>query len=390
VHGSCAVALPFVAFAHTWPRIALFGDYLRSRQWPGPRGVALIRGVGTLLLVGWVLFRTDWSEFARTVAAANPVYLALSLALAPVLPWINAWKWQRLLRARQISVRQADCFRLYLIGYFYSNFLPTSVGGDVVRMAIVGQRTRRPDDAAASVFVERFSGLSVLALLAILVAPFGARELYPATVRSGLVLLGAGYLVLLWAVLDPRAERLSTRWKHRWGIGILARTHASIGRYRGQPRELTVSLLLSFAFYAGAILNTYLSARAFRAELSLTQAALATPLILAITLLPASIGGLGLLEWACVFALGGYGVLPAAGLAAALLMRFKNLLLGILGALSDSLVSPGGKLQHARSARERLSWKVGHTEIDIGAANGQAGVLAATAHTTEESQVSPP
>lgn len=298
------------------------------------RGAPLLRGAGTVLLVGWVTLRTDWSELWRTVATADPVYLALSLALAPLLPWINAWKWQELLRARDIAISVAGCFRLYLVGYFYSNFLPTSVGGDVVRAVIVGRRTSRPDDAAAAVFVERFSGLSVLALLAVLVAPFGARELYPPAVRMGLVLLSAVYLLLLWAVLDPRAEALTGRWQHLPGISALTRVHGAIGRYRTERRALARSLGLSFVFYAGAILNTLLSARAFRAELSLTQAALATPLILAITLLPISIGGLGLLEWACVFALGGYGVAPAAGLAAALLMRSKNIALGICGALS--------------------------------------------------------
>ncbi len=87
-------------------------------------------------------------------------------------------------------------------------------------------------------------------------------------------------------------------------------------------------------FYLGAALNIYFSARAFGAPLRYDQALVATPVILMVIMLPISFGGVGLSEWAHIFALGGFGVSPAVGLSTALLLRTKGVLLGLAGSVA--------------------------------------------------------
>lgn len=300
----------------------------------GRSGVALgIRLAVSVGLILWIIRTVEWGDFARTVQATDPVYLALSLAVDPVLVWISARKWQILLRARSQDAGVATCYRLYLVGFFFNNFLPTNVGGDVVRAHLMGRRTGHATDALASVFVERFTGITALVGLVLIGIPFTPERLYAAPVGWGVGALVLVYLLLLWAVLDPRFLRLTRGRTSLPLVEKIARFQQTLHAYREHPRALVACVALSVLFYLFAGLSTYFAARAFHGSLRILDALLATPVILIIVLFPVSIGGLGLLEWSYLFTLGRLGIPPAVGVSAGLLMRMKTILLSLAGAV---------------------------------------------------------
>ena len=309
----------------------------------------LLRVLASALLMGLVIRRVDWEEFAATVRAARPFYLAMSLLVSPLLVLISAWKWQILLRARALSPGLATCYRLYLVGYFFNNFLPTNVGGDVVRGYILGRRQGNRAAVMASVFLERFTGVSALVVMALLALPFGPTALYDIKVTASVSAVVAAYLVLLWAVVDRRALALTRRGLHLPFMGKVVRLQESIAVYREHGGALAACMGLSLLFYLGAAFNVMVSARAFGASLTLGEAVLVTPVILLISLLPFSLGGLGLSEWAYYFALGKYGISPEVALSTALLMRLKNVLLGLLGGVGHAVTREAAPLRHGDS-----------------------------------------
>ncbi len=295
------------------------------------RPTHLVRLAVTLALIVWVVRRVDWAEFARTIEGTDLWYLALSLAVDPILVLVSAWKWQILLRVHLERPGLGTCFYLYLVGYFFNNFLPTNVGGDVVRAYLLGRRTGRQADAMASVFAERFTGVSALVGLAVLAMPFGYRGPYAAPVSWIVAAVAVGYLLILWVVLDRKFLRFTKKRTHLPFIGKIVSFQEALSSYRGHRGRVVVALVLSVVFYALAALNIYFSARAFRVDLGLLEAGLVTPAVLVVALLPLTLGGLGLTEWAYLFTLGKYGISPAASLSTALLMRMKNVLLGLVG-----------------------------------------------------------
>jgi len=312
------------------------------------RLLLLLRVLASALLMGLVIRRVDWAEFLATVRAADPFYLSLSLLLSPLLVLISAWKWQLLLNARSLSPGLATCFRLYLVGYFFNNFLPTNVGGDVVRGYILGRRQGRPAAVMASVFLERFTGISALVVMALVALPFGPDALYDIKITLGVAAVVAAYLVLLWAVLDRRALVLTRRVSHLPFMGKVVRLQEAIEAYRGHGGVLAACGGLSLLFYFGAAMNVMVSARAFGAHLSFTDAILVTPVILLISLLPFSLGGIGLSEWAYYFALGKYGISAETALSTALLMRLKNVLLGLLGGVGHAVTREAAPLRQGQ------------------------------------------
>lgn len=270
------------------------------------------------------------------LAGADPWLVGLSCALAPASVALSAAKWHLLARANRSALPYPDSVRVYLIGCFYNHLLPSNVGGDVVRGYIAGRRTGRLHAAFASVLTERATGFFVLLMGVWLTIPLSRPEL-GGTLPVFLLVTSAA--VLVWPVLLSRTAGRFVLRLRRTRFRALGRFIHAIRAYRHRPTTLVVSLAMSLVFYAGTILDVYLSAHAFGAPLTLAAAALTTPLILLAAALPLSIGGLGLLEGACVVLLGAYGISAEVALAAALLMRAKNVGLGLVGA-AQQLVEP--------------------------------------------------
>src|SRR5688500_1751682 len=125
-----------------------------------------------VIVSGGLLFYLIWQSSPMAIweswrnAHAGLIVLALVLQFLGVA--LSAAKWGVLLRAR--GQRQPFTWLLgaYLAGQFANNFLPTTVGGDALRIAQLGRRIGSYSDASASVFVERLTGFLALSLLATL------------------------------------------------------------------------------------------------------------------------------------------------------------------------------------------------------------------------------
>jgi uncharacterized membrane protein YbhN (UPF0104 family) len=93
----------------------------------------------------------------------------------------------------------------------------------------------------------------------------------------------------------------------------------------------------SFLFYCVAVMNVYVSALAFHAKITILDAFIITPIVLVIAMIPISLGGIGLSEGAYYFVFSRLGLSGAIGLSAALLIRAKALLVGLIGGFYYSL-----------------------------------------------------
>ena len=272
-----------------------------------------------------------------TLSGANLWVLGLSVLVGVVINLASAFKWWMLIRAQDIVAGYWRVFSYYLVGQFYNQVLPTSVGGDVVRSYELGRFTGRQADALASVFVERYTGVLVLLLIAgtavlAQLARFDSRIIY-----ISLVAFSIGLALIAWLVLDLRAyakvrnfvigmaPKLSTLFTK------IDKLLDSISAYRQSPRALVVAFANSFLFYFIAVVNVYVTALVFQADVAFVDILIATPVIMLLMNLPISLGNLFLMEfsYSSVFVLMGYS--PALGLSVAVTMRLKSLIDGVMG-----------------------------------------------------------
>jgi len=302
--------------------------------------------IALLALVFWqvgLFSEPGRATFIETLTGANFRYLLLSVAVGILINMVSAFKWFMLTQSQHLNAGYWRIFSYYLIGQFYNLFLPTSVGGDVVRSYELGKFSGRQADALASVFVERYTGVLVLLLAAGLAVLSQLSVFNVDFVIISLIAFTAILAVIAWIVIDSRIyESISTGLQMRFPIAArlftkLDKLMLSIGRYKERRGALVWAFINSIVFYLVAVLNVYVTALVFEANVAFIDILVATPIIMLIMNIPLSVGNIGLMEFAYINVLQLMGYSPALGLSVAILMRLKSLLDGAMGGLLHPL-----------------------------------------------------
>jgi len=291
----------------------------------------LIRCLVTVFLLAILFRRVPWQE-VWPVWQGLPLrvwFLAVALAVLSML--ISAYKWQLILaEPGETTPGTGRLLRIYLIGLFFNNFLPSGMGGDVVRVALAAKTTGTPR-AAASVLLERLLAAVGLVLPSLLIyfpfrAQLGAVSVAVPLLAMGVILLAAVLLFPGWAGV---VVRLCGRWP-QVALG-LGRSFETLARYRRRPGMLLRVILWSTVFQGTVILINYALFMGMEVPVSLAACAVLVPLISALAMLPLSINGLGLREWSYVTLFASLGVDTAASLAVSLTFFLVVLLVSLAG-----------------------------------------------------------
>lgn len=299
-----------------------------AARWLSALKLAVTGGILALLFV-----QVDLVELAQVLRRSLGVWLWLALAANSLLLGISAWRWGRLLKAVGVVRSFASLFRFYAIGFFFSTLLPGTVGGDVVRWHAASEAPGLRLKVAATILAERITGLlALLALCFLLVAWDRRLATLPTVVLIASVAAGAAAAIGLgWSAGLARLLDSGARSRAAWLLAPLQRLHAALVDV--PPRALVASVGYSLPFYATAGLVFFLVARACGAELDFVEAAAVQILICLLTLIPISLGGLGLTQAGDVYLLGLLGVDAATALGMSLVRLSLAYAYATLGAL---------------------------------------------------------
>ena len=245
----------------------------------------------------------------------------LFLGLLALNTGISSLKWHALLRADGIPVPVRKLFASHLIGSFFNLFLPSSVGGDVYRIADIGRRSGRTANTTASILFDRLTGFMAIALYGIVFYLLAAKAgwIHPVLpdclsgaaageARLRGVLYAAlplfAFLALLGVLLLLLQERLVRAVlrlvpaKFRPKLESFALKIVSSSRTYLRVRSAWIpSILISFWFQADAILAVYAISRALGLGLPLFPFWFFVPFITLLEMIPISIFGLGLRDF---------------------------------------------------------------------------------------------
>lgn len=307
-----------------------------------------LRFVVMLLLVAYVLHRAQlttrhgWADLLETLRGSSLGLLAVSVAFTPLLHIQSTVKWHALTRARHMNVPLRRLYYFFLVGRFYNLVLPSNIGGDLIRIHMLGRASGRYADAAATVFVERLTGVITLVVYACVAIVIAAVDLRLAWLPYAVALTGAGLAAVCWAILDDRPVRVLMRLfgaraplldKLLTKLAVLRR---SIAVFRDMPSALAIAFGNSVIFYLLAVANIWLSVSVFETTRFSTML-IAVPILMFLMNIPLSVGNVGIMEFAYTFVLGAFGVSPHAALATALLMRLKAILAAAGGGVAHAL-----------------------------------------------------
>lgn len=291
---------------------------------------------GTLLLL-FVLFRGfDWRSFAGVLGRLSPVFYAGSLAAVIGGQLLYVLRWQVVLAGMGIAVPYAEVLQQYLVGMFFSNLMPSAVGGDAAKVFYLGRRAGYVE-VGASVFIDRFLGFFWLATIGAVTA-----WLVPAPTalfvlnRRLLTLFAMGFSTVLglatFAPVDRMLSSIPQGGRARAWIDPFLK-FVNVARAGGtRPRTLVVSGAVVFSYVA---LMTVVYLWYFAAVGAIPPPAFQVMnVIVSMSIfinVPISVNGIGLREQLHYLLLAALGLPKEVAVSISLLVFAHFLLLGLLG-----------------------------------------------------------
>jgi uncharacterized protein (TIRG00374 family) len=295
-------------------------------------------------VLGYLVWQIDLRETIDLIASSNGWYLAAAYAIFLSTTVGLAWRWQALLASKGIPEPLGWLTKTYFIGYAAGQVLPTSIGGDTVRIA--AHARRRPDakgEVAGAVLMERVVGSAgTLVLVAIgLVLAIGRYN----NIRQ-VVILEIALSVAVALALALMFSRKTNAWlQERGGTRRLARGFRSLWDalhgYRSQPRALITVLAATVVIQFIRILAIWLCGEAVGIDVSPLVYIVMGPLLFLVMLVPFTINGLGVREAFFIAFLGRFGVDADAAFATGFLFY----------AVTVATSLPGGIILLWRSVR---------------------------------------
>ena len=278
-------------------------------------------------------------KFLQMLTEVRIQYLILSVLILFILNFSSSIKWYMLLKSRGIRIELWRVYAFYNMGRFFNLILPTSLGGDIVRIYQLGKHTGKNHTAAASVIVERFTGMLTLMIMAAIAVVlnfnlFNQSWLNIALI-TGIILIS----FIAWLIFDPNSVNLFQKLigeKIRIVNKIflkIEKLRRPIFEFKEDRNALFWAIINSIIFQFLAVINVWLSAKAFGDELTLAGLMVAVPVILFIMNIPFSIGGIGLMEFAYVFTLPLFGASTSLALSTVLLIRAKSIIDSVFGGI---------------------------------------------------------
>jgi len=271
----------------------------------------------------------DLSRLRTHLFSADPAMFLLALALIFFQTFVLNGRWELIMRALGVSLDWLAGWRILMISLWFNQVLPSSVGGDAVRMWMLRQRGVQWPEAVKGVAADRFTALIGLIVLMVVGLPFLiSRVANQAAILAigGLTLAGvAGTVVLL--TLDRLPKRL-----------IALPAVASFVRFGTLVRFLLLQSERCGLLFGSALLihlvtaaACYLLARGVGAQLSIVDAGILIPPVILLTAVPISISGWGVREGAMVACLGLAGIPSEVALSVSLLLGAISVIIGLVG-----------------------------------------------------------
>ena len=307
----------------------------------------LLRLVGTLLalaLLVYLLSQQGWREILVAFRQIPAWRLVLALGLMFISRLAVSGRWYVLLRSAGVPVTASQALRVTFAGLFASNFLPTTVGGDVIRLAGALQLKFDAAIAAASLVVDRLVGMAGMAMA----LPFGLPPFL--AWRQTSAALDGVHSVVVSAPLaaSSLAAPLGKLWTATRGKGLslLRRLFKALSLWVRQPRALIISLLFTWIHMLCLFGVIYLSLSGMGEQISFWLVGGLYSLVYFVTLLPVSINGYGIQEvsMTVIFSTVG-GASVGSGLTAALLFRTIMMLASLPGVVFVPSLLSGARKQ---------------------------------------------
>jgi len=290
---------------------------------------------GLIMLLLWIM-RKDIGPIVGILKNSNKTFFMIGVLITLPLSVIISLRLKLLMLGQKINLPLKDIIYLTYIGYFFNNFFPTAIGGDIAKAYYAAKKTNNKAASFAAVLVDRLMGFLSTVSIAIIGIIFVGKHFK----NNNIVMAMTGSLIALMIVLlvlfskknwvfravDTTKTNLLTKIKEK-----LFKVYTAINYYRRSPFILIKAYLLGVFCQACAVLSIYFFVLSLGGNIHMFKLFLIIPLVWAVSMLP-SLNGLGVREGAFIYFLKG-DIGPEIAFGISLLWLGVIILLGIIGGI---------------------------------------------------------
>jgi uncharacterized membrane protein YbhN (UPF0104 family) len=316
--------------------------------------IGVLKAIVSIGLLALLLSRVDVARLWSYARNASNAWLAGALGLYFLMVLASAWRWGLLLRAQRVFLPFATLTSSFLVATFFNNFLPSNIGGDVVRVTDTAKPAGSKPLSSTFVLFDRAIGLLALALMAasgatmmhrMAVGPVG-----PGVLWAG---FGLGAMIATPALLMPETMTKLLQplrvFHQEWVDRRIAKLTDTLTRFRETPSALAGCFAGAVVVQGVLVLFYVAIARSMAIPIGFSELAVIVPVSFIVQMLPVSMNGFGVREATFGF----YFTRLGLPLESALLVSFMGAALILLFSLSGGIIYLGRTTRTSQAASAR-------------------------------------
>jgi len=296
----------------------------------------LLRIALSVALLWFIFSKIDIQSTWNILKSADLFYIFIAGIIFLVVNSLLLFRWFVFIKALDLSVTVKSVIKHYFYGLFGNLFLPTAIGGDLIKVIGLCKDSSHKPKVVASVLIDRLSGFASIAIVATAAFLFGYKLIGDNSLFVPIVLMACGVLAVAAVLLNEKVYAFGCRMFDRlprlknglmtmhYDIALLKQAH----KYKEGIKGIAISCVSQVIF----AMAYYFTAKALHQDIAVIYFLIFVPIICVAAAFP-SIGGLGVREVGAVYLFSKAGV--EAGVAASLsLINFLFMVMvGLVGGI---------------------------------------------------------
>jgi glycosyltransferase 2 family protein len=268
----------------------------------------------SIILLAVLVYWIDFKNFINSVKNANYFYIFIAVIIATINRFIMAYKWNLLLKVKNINISFFEVTKIYYISNFLGLYLPPTIGADIVRAYYMNKKKYHLSDILSSIVVERLIGFLVLLLVAVLGGIFfyfffwDSRLDIKNILKIFISITMFAFLVFILSLNKMLSNKVLTLLIRLNSIKTvdklsdkLHKLYSSYLLFKNSKFILLIFFILTGLEVFSYILRSYIVAQALNVTIPFVYIFSFVPIIMALIRLPISLNGFGINEGGFVY-----------------------------------------------------------------------------------------
>lgn len=303
-------------------------------------------------LLWYVFSRIDMEDTAEVLKSADLTYIFLAAGIFVFINGILLYRWFVFIKALDLLVPVKKVVEHYFYGLFGNLFLPTAIGGDLIKVIGLCKDSSEKPKIVASVLIDRLSGFASIAIVAVVAFIFGHKLVNDDTLIIPIVLMAGAILLIAGILFNEKIYSFGCRmfaWFPRLQKGLMT-MHYDIALLKGanKYKEVIKGIALSCSSQVIFAFTFYFTAKALHQNIPVIYFLIFVPIICVAAAFP-SIGGLGFREVGAAYLFGKVGVESGVAVSMSLINFLFMVMVGLVGGFVYVYTLSFGRIQHYSS-----------------------------------------